>query len=373
MLRACLTLVFLALPLHGSAGEISVTLDADSPTSLQGISVSIVAADAILQRAGPNTFVLPLQTDRIAHDLVVSTNGAPSGHSNFDLEISVPFFRLTEDIELAAPVLRSQLSGLRLDPYRTMRRLAFSARLADLIRINERAGRGFTTALWFIGDTHRPANSQDGELALLFVRSANALAIDHFVQPDPSVYQAIDFIETTLANPGDARRIFPNPQDREDAVAIIATFRQFHYTQLKKLVDASDLAIGGLQPEVLAAGCPRIHDLAERFRRLDDGNNGASLLRAELRNLENAAICRYHDIDWPAGAIPADAPDRIGAARATLLLLTDRLRVFAEQFPGDTGASETIGRLQNRRIELAEKLDFATHQRQAAIAALQAV
>jgi len=363
MLRMLTILLALAVPYAALAADIDVALDADNPGSLTNVTVDVSVNDT-LARTGQLSFTFEPQPDRVAERVSVATDGAPAGFSDFDLEIDLPFFATHEPLELAAPVLLASLPRSRLGPLWAMQHLVFTNRLSNLIRVNARSGRGLMTAMRFIRDIPRPANAEDGRVALLFARSAAALTTEHFVLPDPGMDEAMAFVEYTLADPEAAARIFPRAQDRADATAAVTLFNQYRAVQLKKLVDAADAAAATASEA--ANRYARIIDLARRIEQARQSDDATALLPIEMRNLENAAICAHDAITWPVDAPPADAGDRLNAALKLLGQLDDRLEEFADSLGPSAGDNRTLQRAQARRIELDNRYDAVSASSQPA-------
>ena len=360
MLKTFALMLALAQLPAALAADIDVALDADSPATLARVTLALAADDTPLTRIGPTRYAFEPDPGLVAERLSVATQGAPAGFTDFALEIDIPFFVKDEPIELAAPVVLTSLPLSKRASIWSLQHLAFTNRLSSLLRVNARSGRAFMTALRFIRDIPRPANAEDGALALLFARTSAALATEHFVQPDPEMEEAVAFIEATLANPDAAARVFPRTQARGEALATVALFKQFRTIQLKKLVDAADQRAGAGGADTAAQRCARIADLTGRFRAARTSSNTPGLLPIELRNLENAAICANDAIRWPAEAPPDDAKARLDAAHALLNLLDDRLEEFAQALGTASGDSATLRRAQARRIELANQYEFVT-------------
>lgn len=350
-------IVVLAWMLSGPvvAGQISVIIDADPPTTTEGVTVEVRASDAVLPQDGNQRFQYQWPKTDLTMPLQIRTAEAPDGHVNFTMRFDLPFYDAPDVIALAAPIIPRKFSGSHIANLEALNSSLFNPRAGvDLIRIHQRALQAMITARAFMSSVPREANIDDGRIAFQLAKATARLMRERYYVPTAANEDAIGFIAALLADPDDAGRVFPNAKERNDLIAVLALIEATPSALRTEMVNKIDPLIFDIDTEKAAVACSRAEAMSSVYRSL--ASSEVSELRSELRNLEGVAVCANRSLDWAIGGTrPSDADQRLAKAELILAMVRDRIENYDDNVQPSEDTTETRRRVGSRLSELEMK------------------
>lgn|GEM_PF-4517812 len=191
----------------------------------------------------------------------------------------------------------------------------------------------------------RSRNSDDLDIALLYVISSKDLVLNNFVEPTAEMDAAVDTVDNLVkAN----SPLFRSPAARDNARKAVADYHDARHTQEQRIVDELSDAVAH----------KRFDENCDRARAVNDylgdlsGEDRAAIdptQALEVKNLTTITVCVAHDLSAAVDLTAAEA----AATRTNAQTISSQIKAVVPAYVGRVGTFDTRARLaRNGGIDL---------------------
>jgi hypothetical protein len=314
------------------AGTFKMLVAPDNGATVENVKLD--ATPLKLAAAGPGAWTFAIPPSIATVPMTISLPAPTDDDEPFTMTVNVPFFWSTGSPRtLAAAIAPHQVTTFTLRSLRQNGGDWLAGSLDRRVALNELTRVGWSE-LWAEA---RHKNSEDLDIALLFVISSKDLVVNNFVEPTPAMDNAVDMVDGLIQS---GSNLFRTPAAMVNAKAAIAAYRDAHHAQEERIVNELGSAIAEGR---FADNCDRVRSVNDYLGNLSSDERATiDPTRAlQVKNLATLTVCLGHDLQADSGLTTQEA----GALRIDAQKVTGQIKSVVPVYVDNVGKLDTRAKL----------------------------